>query len=345
MTPELFELSDEFVRLESWISSPLYRVLGPVVASQADMLDVVSHRRAGQIPASIFFAAVHRAVFHHPKEALAEFYPTVVGATWARPASEAVTPFLEFFAKYHDEIDELVRARLVQKQVIKRAALLRMGLFATKQHLGQTPLHLVEIGASAGAHLRFERFGYDIGGKFFGDRTSPVTITTQWRSNGAVPDLDDVPTIASVTGIDLRPIDATNDDDCLWLRSLVWPEEVAEATLLEQTLELVAQDPPLVLAGDVVDIAPDLAATMPAGQPRLVFHFGTRIHVSEERLSAFDAAVQKFGDSGPLYVLSFEHAEPPFANSVLSLRVPDEADPRFLVLADGYANWVARFSL
>src|SRR5262249_62056405 len=66
--------------------------------------------------------------------------------------------------------------------------------------------------------------------------------------------------------------------------------------------------PPPFLAGDVIDGLPGFAGTLPAGQPRVVFHSATRMHVPASRLAAFDAAIERAGDTGPLWRLSIEDA-------------------------------------
>jgi hypothetical protein len=40
-----------------------------------------------------------------------------------------------------------------------------------------------------------------------------------------VPLPDRLPAIAWRTGLDLNPLDVTNDDDVRWLSCLVWPDE------------------------------------------------------------------------------------------------------------------------
>jgi hypothetical protein len=297
------------------------------------------------VPVSILFAAVHFTLLQNPDHELAQFYPSVVGPSLAHDPSGAGPAFLDFFHTHYDAIDMIVRTRLVQKQVLKRSALLRMGLWAAGQQGDGVPIHLIEIGASGGVHLCFDRFHYALAGQTFGDEISPVTITTEWRSNGAPPDLDVLPVIASRMGIDLHALDVTNPEDRTWLRALVWPEEVEEAARLEQALEVVAQSPPSVLEGDVIDLASPVGSALPAGEPRLVFQFGTRVHVPADRLDAFDAAIQSFGDSGPLYVLSLTAAPTPLHDTMLTLQVPGQREIQYLVQADGYANWVARFGL
>src|SRR6185436_16298632 len=130
---------------------------------------------------------------------------------------------------------------------VKRALALRLGLVAIGRRVGE-PILLIEVGASAGLLLRFDRYGYMLGGRRFGDVGSPVQVESEWRGDVAVPDLDALPTLASVTGIDLNPLDARDEDDRRWLEALVWPENRGEAELLRRALAVVAEDPPVIRA-------------------------------------------------------------------------------------------------
>ena len=207
------------------------------------------------------------------------------------------------------------------------------------------PVHLVEIGASAGVHLRFDRFRYDMGGSSYGDPSSTVLIAPHWRGPGAVPDRDALPALAGVTGVDLHPIDTANATERRWLRALVWPEELEEAHLLDTALDAVSTDPPRILAGNAIDVCPELARQIPAGEPRVVFHAATRIHVPPDRLDAFDEAVATLGEGGPMFHLSFERVQAPRADPVLALRRPGSPEPVPIALAQGYGYWIEALHL
>ena len=193
----------------------------------------------------------------------------------------------------------------MQTNVVKRALALRLGLAVIGRSTA-APVHLIEVGASAGVLLRFDRYGYTLGGRRFGDPRSPVHVVAEWRGDAAVPDLDVLPPLAGVMGVDLNPLDARNADDRRWLEALVWPENRLEADLLRQALAVVAADPPPIRAGDAIAVCPSLAEELPPGEPRVVFHAITRLHVPPDRLDAFDAALASLGSNGPLYWLSLE---------------------------------------
>lgn len=313
--PDIAALAERFADPREFGSSPLYRTLSQVVADDPRLLRLAARGRPGQHPPFLFFGAVQALLLAGAEHPLARFYPSIVG-TAAAPPNEAGPYLVDFCLQHEAELGNLIETRLVQTNLVRRAVALRLGLAVIARSTDK-PMHLIEVGASAGALLRFDRYGYELGGRRFGDQASSVQITYEWRGDRPVPDLDALPPVASATGIDLNPLDATNPADRRWLEALVWPENRSEADLLHRALALVAADPPPILAGDAVDVCPSLASTLPPGEPRVVFHAMTRLHVPAERLAAFDGAIESFGRDGPLYWLSLE------GPGALDLRGPD----------------------
>lgn len=323
--------------------SPLYARLCAVVARDERLLSIAAEARSGQLPTNLLFAAVHYLLLRDPGHELAAWYPSV-GGTAYRPddpdARDPAAAFTGFCLDRRAELTGLLRTRLVQTQVVKRAVVLRLGLAEVAARTGE-PVTLIEVGSSAGAHLRFDEYRYDVAGRTWGRPGSPVTITTCWRGDAPPPDLDRLPAVADRVGIDLNPIDATDPDQRLWLRALVWPGNEAQARLQEAALRVVARNPPRMLAGDAIDVLPKTAAAIPAGAPVVVFHAATRMHVPKDRRAAFDAAIAAVGDDHRLFHLSFEvspDAEPP----ALALRLREGTETgRVLAIADGHVERLA----
>jgi hypothetical protein len=277
----LAEVTRQFADPSEFASSPLYRQLSNTVAAHPDLIRLAARGRPGQHPPMLYLGAVHALLLRGVQHELATFYPSIVGRA-ARPPASAGTALVHFCTLHHDAIAAIIETRLVQTNLVKRALAFRLGLAEIGRRIS-APVHLIEVGASAGLLLRFDRYGYALGGRQFGAHTSPVQLTAEWRSASPVPDLDAVPALASVTGIDLHPLNAASAADRQWLEALVWPENRFEAELLHAALGLVAADPPIIHAGDAVDICPTLAAEVPRGEPRVVFHAMTRMHVPEHR--------------------------------------------------------------
>jgi hypothetical protein len=335
---QVFEDPGEFT------TSPLYRALSRTVAVHDELLDLAACGRPGQYPTFLFFGAVHRLLLGGADHALARFYPSIAGAQ-VLPAADAGPALVSFCEAFGAELAETIGTRLVQTNQVQRALGLRLGLSMIARDVAE-PVHLIEVGASAGLNLRFDHYGYHVGGRRFGDRASPVQLIADLYGSAPLPDLDMLPEIATVQGVDLDPVDVMDPDARGWLEALIWPENHGQRALLRAALDLAAADPPLIHAGDAIDVLPRIAAELPAGEPRVVFHSATRMHVPEDRLDAFDAAIARVNDGGPLWWLSIEESPDPDPRpgparpgAALLLRTPS-AVTETVAVVDGHLRWI-----
>jgi hypothetical protein len=343
-----------FANPAEFTTSPLYQSLSRTVAASDQLLDLAGQGRPGQYPTFLFFGAVHRLLLAGVSHPLASYYPSVAGAA-ARPAAGAGPALESFGREYAPELAEIIRTRLVQTSVVQRTLGLRIGLSAIAASARPLagPLHVIEVGASAGLNLRFDRYGYRLrgrrygkGGQQYGDPDSPVQLEAEVYGPHRLPGLDRVPAIGRVQGVDLNPVDPADPDARAWLEALVWPENSGQRELLGRALAVAAADPPPIRAGDAVDVLPELAAELPAGEPRLVFHAATRMHVPRERRPAFDEAIRAVGATGPLWWVSVEggpkpdpRAQPARLGPALTLRDP-AGHSRTLAVVDGHLGWI-----
>lgn len=334
-------LSEHFTNAPAiFTTSPLYRSICGTVARDRPTLELLLHRRTGQQPSYLLFGAVHYLMLDGAEHPLREFYPSLVDD--AADPEGAGPVFVDFCRAHRAAMEGLIRTRLVQTNVVKRALGLMVALRAIG---GDRPVHLIEIGASAGIHLHFDRYRYRVGDRIFGRLDAPFTIESKWRGGSPPPDLRELPPIASRVGIDLNPVDPTDADQRLWLRALVWPEDRHKAELLEAALRTVAGDPPRILVGDAIDVCP--ALPLPPGEPRLVFHAATRMHVPENRRALFDQAIDALGEDGPLYHAWLEpafaphHRRPSARPEALTMHGPGDGSSAPLMLLDGHVDWMA----
>jgi hypothetical protein len=317
--------------------SALYSRLGLVVAADERLLAIAGQARAGQLPPNLLLASVHYLLLRDPGHELAAWYPSLGGGAVTGDPGPA---FTDFCLGRREEIVELMRHRLVQANVVKRSAALRVGMAAVAAMTAE-PVTLIEVGCSAGVHLRFDDYRYELAGRTWGRVSSTVVVSTEWREGEPPADLDRLPVIADRLGIDLDPIDVTEPGERLWLRALIWPENTAQAALQDEALRVVADDPPRTLAGDVVDVLPEVAARAPRGTPVVVFHSATRLHVPVGRREAFDAAIAGVAAGHELFHLSYEAPEvlDGFA-FVLELGHADGRTRR-LAIGDGHGEWMS----
>ena len=331
---------------EEFTTSPLYQALCSVVADDDEVLELAARARPGQYPTVFLFGAVHLTLLRYRSDPLARFYPSIAGAAADSP-EDAGPAFRDFCRRHAEEITRILQTRLVQTSHVQRSIGLRLGLALLADEIS-APLHLVEVGASVGLNLGFARYGYLLDGHRFGRSDSPVQLGADVRGPIPIPDLDRLPPIHSVQGVDLNPIDARDPDARAWLQALVWPENFDQRRLLSAALDVVAADPPPIRAGDAIDVLPELARELPPGAPRVVFHCATRMHVPEDRRDDFDAAILTLGVDGPLWWISTEgdpdpDRRPPERRgthgAALRIRGPDGAE-RVPAVVEGHLRWV-----
>jgi hypothetical protein len=173
-----------------------------------------------------------------------------------------------FFAR-EAEVLEIIRTHRTQTNEPARCAALLPVLASLPQ-----PLALLEVGTSAGLCLLPDCYGYDFGaGRRLGapamNGSGPVFHCTV---NEATPVPAAVPDVAWRAGLDLAPIDVTDDESVSWLESLVWPGEGDRLALLRAAVKVARGDPPRIVRGDLRrDLAP-LAEQAPAGATLVIFH-------------------------------------------------------------------------
>jgi hypothetical protein len=100
-----------------------------------------------------------------------------------------------------------------------------------------------------------------------------------------------VPEIAWRTGLDLNPLDVTDDDDVRWLECLVWPGETGRRERLAAAIETARRDPPPVHRGDLLtDLAP-LARQAPPGATLVIYHSAVLTYVAPDQRGHFAETV------------------------------------------------------
>ncbi len=158
----------------------------------------------------------------------------------------------------------------------------------------QGPIALLELGAAAGLCLYPDRYSYRFVDGDGRERArldpesgpSPVRLVSAVR--GALPPLR-MPEVTWRAGIDLAPLDATDHADRAWLGALTWPGETERAERIGAALEIVAADPPLLVAGDAAARLNDVAASAPGDATLVVTTPGMLVYLPRaERMKLID---------------------------------------------------------
>ena len=187
-------------------------------------------------------AAVHRLVLDGRAPDLAAVYPSTGGDGDPHRAWRAFRDLLA-------ERDGDIRAGLdrpLQTNEVRRCAAVVLGL-ARVAALADEPFATLEIGASAGLNLNWHRYRYTAGNTGWGPPGSPVRVELP---ASVAPALGALEPPAETLGCDRAPLDATSDEDRLWLRACIWADQVDRLATLDAALAVAAEHPPVVERAD-----------------------------------------------------------------------------------------------
>ena len=242
----LSKLFREFSERDARGYSPLYEKVCLGVADDPDLLALAAQAHTPPYP-NMLLAAVHYLLLGGVAHSLRRFYPSV--SETSAPDDDPYPHFRRFCLEHWVAIRELISARLVQTNEVGRCAYLLPAIELVSRLSGRGPLAMIDVGASAGLTLLWDKYGYvydDHDRR--GDVSSAVQIRCEVRGERRPPLPVGMPRVASRIGIDLNPVDAGDDDQALWLRSLIWPEHKDRADLFEAAIETVRRHPPSMAA-------------------------------------------------------------------------------------------------
>jgi hypothetical protein len=195
------------------------------------------------------------------------------------------------------------------------------------------PIALLEIGASAGLCLYPDRYSYR-----YVDETGvvlraidplggPSTVVLESVVTGELPPMR-LPQIVWRAGIDLAPLDASDDRDRRWLQGLVWPGEEGREQRVAAALDIAAADPPLLVAGDALAEVGALARSAPAGATLVITTPGVLVHIPREPRTALVDSIREL----PARWVTID---PPGLLDVWEPAVDAGSWPGFVVALDG----------
>lgn len=253
---------------------PVWQLLGPH-----------ENDPAGSALALRFMGATHRLALEGRAPELARCYPSAGGSVDAGAAWEALRSLL---VERAEEVAPLIR-RPVQTNEVGRAAGL-IGGFLTIAERTALPLRLLEVGASAGLLLRWDRFRYEARGATWGPEDSPVRLC-DFNSEAPLP-FDAHASVASRQGCDPAPIDPTSEDGRLTLLSYVWPDQVARIRNLRAALEVASRTPAQVHQADAATWLEETLAEPSAGTATVVYHSIVWQYLSDDQLDRVTAAIE-----------------------------------------------------
>ena len=189
-----------------------------------------------------------------------------------RPASDAGPAFRDFVLSHTDSLIPLLETRITQTNEVGRCSYLLPAFVVAHQSAGGRPLALIDVGCSAGLHLRWDRYHYDYGVAQVGDPRSAVSIRCELRGPFRRPLPATFPECRFRLGIDLNPVAVRNPTERRWFEALIWPDHPARRRLAAAAIEELLRDPPALVKGDAVDVLGEQLKLVPPDTSLVVYN-------------------------------------------------------------------------
>ncbi|MBY9066491.1 DUF2332 domain-containing protein [Hyphomonas sp. WL0036] len=194
-----------------------------------------------------------------------------------------------------------------QTNETRRAIALLPGFLKTAS-LYPGPMHLLELGASAGLNLNWDRFTYKTHRWELSGEPS-IEIDTEW--DGPPPDhLDIAFNIVSRAACDQSPINVNEPDAALRLASYFWPDQPERLARLDAAMDLARRTRVSVDAADAAEWLAAKLAARPEEGVTVVYHSVFLQYPPAETRRALQAMLEEEGAAAtferPLAWLCFE---------------------------------------
>jgi hypothetical protein len=237
-----------------------------------------------------FLGGLHYLVLKGEAPELAAMYPP----NDEEPDPAHLAQLVSATARDHQQVLAAFVTSPPQTNEVNRSVCLAPGFLTVARRTG-LPLHCLEIGASAGLNLNWDRYRYELGDAgAWGDPGSPVRLGAEW--GGANPPFEVEATVAERRGCDQNPIDVRDPEQAFRLKAYVWPDQTERLARLDGAIALARQHPTCPEKADAADWV-RAHAHGAAGVATVLYHSVVWQYLPSETQAAVAAAIQAAGES------------------------------------------------
>lgn len=230
--------------------------------------------------------ALHHAVLSGTAPALSAVYPQPGKAEFTDHSWQVVRDWLSANS-------DIVRAYLgspPQTNEIRRSIALLPGFLELAARF-EKPMHLLELGASAGLNQNWDAYAYQTDSWRWGSPSGAI-ITTDWQ--GPAPShLDARPEIAARTACDLTPIDLKDEAAITRLKSYTWPDQFDRLEKLDAAIEIAKERKTRVDQADALDWLKRQLASRQSGALTVVYHSVFLIYPPKDVIAEIMAVIER----------------------------------------------------
>jgi hypothetical protein len=273
-----------------------------------------------------------------------------LAASYASGGTDGLGPLVAEAAEAHADVLARFMTSPPQTNEVRRALAL-VGGFLTVAKETSLPLRCLELGASAGLNMNWDRYAYAFGAtdsadvRRWGDADAVLTLDGEWT--GGTPPLDAKVTVAEKRACDLAPIDVRSEAGALRLQSYIWPEQSDRLDRVRAAIGLARRTDIAVETADAADWA-KANVTPKSGLATVVYHSSFLQYPPPEVQAAIVGAIEAAGEgattAAPLAWLRKEPSGEAFTHDEVRLTLWPGGEDRLLATAHPHGaqvNWLA----
>jgi hypothetical protein len=236
--------------------------------------------------------ALHRIVLSGADPQLAQHYESVGGT----PTDSLTGDVLRSIESHFHEISVSLQQQVQTNEPGR--ALCHLALSHWLSHIEIGEFSLLEVGASAGLTMSFDRYGVKTPLGVAGDSSSSLLFPEEWVEHD-FPFHQRPAQCQSRRGVDLSPIDIATDEGVNKLLSFVWPDQHERFARLQTAIDITRRDPHIIDSASVDHWLPT-QLTQHSNIPVVIFHsivwqyLGRSVQESMKKtLQSYGAATSK----------------------------------------------------
>ena len=240
----------------------------------------------------------------------------------------------------HPDLPRLA-ARAIQTNEVRRSWLLLPCFLDVARQTGARTFDLIELGASAGFNLLWDRFRYTYEAGVWGPDDALLELGGDERAPAPTSLLALRPRVRGRVGVDLDPVDVTTAEGALRLRSFVWPGQEGRLERLDQAIEAVRREPPRLERGDLVDVLPRLLGSPSDADVTVVYQTAVLGYLDPARWAGVGSTLAEAGRDRELALVWTDRpGENIHDHWGLWLRLWPGGEPRLLAHGDFHGAWL-----
>jgi hypothetical protein len=300
-------------------NSPLYAALCPLLADDPLALSMYADVPGTQRRPNLLLAALHYSVLRDQSHDFASWFKTVDG-TKAAGDPELKNLLSSFITERFEELKELVSKGATQTNEVGRSALVLPALAALGAEQSKS-VGIVEIGTSAGLNLRPDAYAIayknpDGTTTTVGPQDATVRIATDAAQSAQALPFEAIGTLrlGARIGVDLNPLDPTDEFQARWLCALIWPDDTTRFLRLRAALDYATENPIAIVQGDAVETIRAHISSVPAEEYPVVVTTWVLTYLTEPQRHAFREELDRAAQNRDFAWITMEH--PAYANGL-----------------------------